>query len=255
MRRIFLCAAALLGTAVAASAATVPYRSDAELVAISARVVGARVLDSIVERAPSAIRTRTRVVVIEDFTGGADAILTVDERGGRLADGTNLWIPGTPRFAPGDDVVLCLERTADGYRTVSMLLGVPRRRRADWRSTAHAIWRRRGRRRSWRRRRRAVAGGAGRIPARRGNGHRRGRTSAPDRGPGRGSGGRGDARSSRGALHAARRRVALAAGRQRSGDHVVSEHDDAVASAARGHRRPDPCGSGRVDRSRRPRSR
>ena len=31
-----------------------------------------------------------------------------------------MWIPGTPRFAPGDDVVLCLERTVDGYRTVSM---------------------------------------------------------------------------------------------------------------------------------------
>ncbi len=121
MRRILIAVAALLGAAVAASAATVPYRSDGELVAISDRVVRARVLDSIVERAPSgAIRTRTRVVVIEDFTGGADAILTVNERGGRLADGTSLWIPGTPRFAPGDDVVLCLERTDDGYRTVSM---------------------------------------------------------------------------------------------------------------------------------------
>ena len=121
MRRILLCAAALFGAAVAASAATVPYRSDGELVAISDRVVRARVLDSIVERAPSgAIRTRTRVAVIEDFTGGADAILTLNERGGRLADGASLWIPGTPRFAPGDDVVLCLERTADGYRTVSM---------------------------------------------------------------------------------------------------------------------------------------
>ena len=31
-----------------------------------------------------------------------------------------MWIPGAPRFTPGDDVVLCLERTAGGYRTVSM---------------------------------------------------------------------------------------------------------------------------------------
>ena len=121
MRRILLAVAALFGAAVSASAATVPYRTDAELVAISDRVVRGRVLDSVVERAPSGIiRTRTRVAVIEDFTGGADTILTVLERGGRLPDGTTVWIPGAPRFAPGDDVVLCLERTADGYRTVSM---------------------------------------------------------------------------------------------------------------------------------------
>ncbi len=116
-----LVAAALLGAAVRVSAATVPYRTDAELVAISNRVVRGRVLDSVAERAPSgAIRTRTRIAVIEDFTGGAEAILIVLERGGRLPDGTIVWIPGAPQFAPGDDVVLCLERIADGYRTVSM---------------------------------------------------------------------------------------------------------------------------------------
>ena len=121
MRRILLAVAALFGAAVSASAATVPYRTDAELVAISDRVVRGRILDSVVERAPSGIiRTRTRVAVIEDFTGGAETILTVLERGGQLPDGTTVWIPGAPRFAPGDDVVLCLKRTADGYRTVSM---------------------------------------------------------------------------------------------------------------------------------------
>jgi hypothetical protein len=121
MRRILLAVAAVLTAAISASAATVRYRSDAELIAISNRVVRGRVLDSVVERAPSgAIRTRTRVAVIEDFTGGADTIITVLERGGQLPDGTAVWIPGTPRFAAGDDVVLCLERTADGYRTVSM---------------------------------------------------------------------------------------------------------------------------------------
>jgi hypothetical protein len=121
MRRILAALAALLGVAVPVSAATVPYRTDAELVAISDRVVRGRVLDSVVERAPSgAIRTRTRVAVTEDFTGGTAAILVVLERGGSLSDGTTVWIPGAPRFEPGDDVVLCLARTADGYRTVSM---------------------------------------------------------------------------------------------------------------------------------------
>src|SRR6188768_2824343 len=121
MRRFLLAVAAVLTAAISASAATVRYRSDAELIAISNRVVRGRVLDSVVERAPSgAIRTRTRVAVMEDFTGGTDTIVTVLERGGQLPDGTAVWIPGTPRFAPGDDVVLCLERTVDGYRTVSM---------------------------------------------------------------------------------------------------------------------------------------
>jgi hypothetical protein len=121
MRRILAAVVALLGAALPASAATVPYRTDAELIALSSRVVRGRVLDSVVERAPSgAVRTRTRVAVIEDFTGGADPIVVVLERGGRLPDGTTVWIPGTPRFAPGDDVVLCLERVADGYRTVSL---------------------------------------------------------------------------------------------------------------------------------------
>jgi hypothetical protein len=116
-----LLGAAVLGAAVPVSAATVSYRSDADLVAISDRVVRGRIIDSVVERAPSgAVRTRTRVAVIEDFTGGTDTIVTVVERGGRLADGTAVWIPGAPRFAPGEDVVLCLERTTGGYRTVSL---------------------------------------------------------------------------------------------------------------------------------------
>jgi len=121
MRRILFAVALLFGAAAVASAATVRYRTDAELIASSNRVVRGRVLDNVVERAPSgAIRTRTRLAVIEDFTGGADAILTVFERGGHLPDGPTVWIPGAPRFAPGDDVVLCLEQVAGGYRTVSM---------------------------------------------------------------------------------------------------------------------------------------
>ena len=104
MRRVLLAAAFLLGALAAASAATVPYRTDAELIAGSDRVVRGRVLDSRVERAPSgAIRTRTRVAVIEDFTGGTEAVVTVLERGGLFPDGAGVWIPGSPRFTRSRD--------------------------------------------------------------------------------------------------------------------------------------------------------
>jgi hypothetical protein len=121
MRRFLLILVLLLAAVPSATAATVRYRTDAELVALSNRVVRGRVLDSVVERVPSgAIRTRTRIAVIEDFSGGTETTLVVLERGGRLPDGTIVWIPGAPQYVAGDDVVLCLERVADGYRTVSM---------------------------------------------------------------------------------------------------------------------------------------
>src|SRR5215203_1419852 len=121
MGRFLLALAVLLCSIVPSSAATVRFRSDADLVAIADRVVRARVLDSVVERGPTgAIRTRTRLAVLEDFTGGADTVVTVYELGGRLPEGTSLWIPGAPRFATGAEVVLCLDAIAGGYRTVSM---------------------------------------------------------------------------------------------------------------------------------------
>jgi matrixin len=119
-------------TAVAAAqAATVPYRTDAELIALATRVVRGRVIDNAVERTPDgAIRTRTRLAVLEDFTGGVDRVITVYELGGRLPDGTAMWIPGAPRFAPAEDVVLCLEAAGGGFRTVSMAFAAFRVRTA-----------------------------------------------------------------------------------------------------------------------------
>jgi len=35
-----------------------------------------------------------------------------------------MWIPGAPRFVPGQDVVLCLEQSAAGFRTVAMAFSV-----------------------------------------------------------------------------------------------------------------------------------
>ena len=160
------------------------------------------------------------------------------ERGGRLPDGTAVWIPGAPQFAPGDEVVLCLERTADGYRTVSMAFSAFRvGARGRGRSSAEAIRRRRRGRRSRCRRRRGVArarrfqahgGGPSRGVAARALLSRRRRR--PRRWP------RRRRRPRRRAVHAARRRAALAAGGQRSVDRVVPQH----AQARRRCRAPIP---------------
>jgi len=124
MRPIVLLAALALSlaSAVPARAATVPYRTDAELIRLSTRVVRGRVLDSVAERTPTGggIRTRTRLAVLEDFTGGSDRVITVYELGGVLADGSAMSVPGSPRFTRGDEVVLCLEPVGDGFRTVAL---------------------------------------------------------------------------------------------------------------------------------------
>jgi hypothetical protein len=109
-----------------ARAATVLYRTDAQLVAVSERVVHGRVLDVRVERAPGGRRTIytvARIAVLEDFTGGADPVIEVRELGGAI-DGEQMWVPGVPVFVPGQDIVLCLERAgasgAGRWRTVAM---------------------------------------------------------------------------------------------------------------------------------------
>ena len=241
MRRILLAVAALLGAAVAASAATVPYRTDAELVAISDRVVRGRVLDSVVERAPSgAIRTRTRVAVIEDFTGGADddphrpRARRPPARRHRRVDPRRAAVRAGRRRGP----VPRADRRRLPHR-VDGVLGVPRRRRGGRRSTADAIRRHRRRRRSrrgaaWRRRagstefRRAagtVTGVAARAVLTEAQATAAVAAAARDRVDG--------------AVHPARRRAALAAGRQRSGDHLVPQHAQALAGPGRRHRRSD----------------
>ena len=101
-----------------ARAATVLYRTDAQLVAVSERVVHGRVLDVRMERAPGGRRTIytvARIAVLEDFTGGADEVIEVRELGG-VIDGVQMWVPGTPVFVPGQDIVLCLERAGNDAR-------------------------------------------------------------------------------------------------------------------------------------------
>ena len=107
--------------------ATVPYRTDAELIALATRVVRGRVLDSVAERRPDGtIRTRTRIAVLEDFTGAADRVVTIYELGGVLGDGASMVVPGSPHFTRGDEVVLCLFRgSPDAVRDAAELARVP----------------------------------------------------------------------------------------------------------------------------------
>jgi Matrixin/Putative binding domain, N-terminal len=102
-----------------AGASTVLYRSDAALVAMSSRVVRAQALDVRAEQVDGLIVTVTRFAVLEDFTGGTDSVIEVRELGGAIGDRT-MWVPGAPRYTPGQEVVLCLEPWRGGYRTVSM---------------------------------------------------------------------------------------------------------------------------------------
>jgi hypothetical protein len=111
--------ALLLCDARAARATTVLYRTDGELVALSQRVVHARVLSTASEADASGVVTVTRLAVLEDFTGIGTGIFEVREPGGQVA-GRGQWIPGTPQFVAGQDVVLCLERAGRAWRTVAL---------------------------------------------------------------------------------------------------------------------------------------
>jgi hypothetical protein len=112
----------ILSSAAGAHAATVPYRTDAELAAISERIVHGRVLSVRTEEgAGGVIHTIARIAVLEDFTGNADSVIEVQELGGTVG-ARQLVVPGTPGFTVGAELVLCLEHTPAGarYRTVAL---------------------------------------------------------------------------------------------------------------------------------------
>ena len=105
----------LATSAVVGTAATVKYQSDAELIANASRVVRARVLRARSERgAGGRIYTVTTLEVLEDFSGGNDSIIEVRELGGVVGNDF-LWVGGGVSYAPGSEIVVCLERSAAGW--------------------------------------------------------------------------------------------------------------------------------------------
>lgn len=102
-------------------ASTIIYRTDAELIGLSERVVHARVLRQRSERPVpgGSIFTVTTLAVIEDLTGREGDIVEAWELGG-VHDGEFLHVGGAVEYAPGTEVVVCLERGPRGLRSVAM---------------------------------------------------------------------------------------------------------------------------------------
>jgi hypothetical protein len=103
-------------------ASTVLYKTDAELVALSERVVHARVLRHRYERpggADGAIYTVTTLAVLEDFTGVQGDTLDVWELGGVIGNET-MFVGGEVKYQVGAEVLVCLGRSSFGLRSVAM---------------------------------------------------------------------------------------------------------------------------------------
>jgi hypothetical protein len=67
----------------------------------------------------------TSLAAIDDLKGTAERIFEVREAGGEL-DGERYEVLGAPRFTPGEEVVLFLERATSGsqrWRTLQMVQG------------------------------------------------------------------------------------------------------------------------------------
>ncbi len=119
---VALVALAIVAAVAPAGASTILYRTDAELVALSERVVHARVLGVRTESdARGTIYTVATLAVLEDFTGGTERVLEVRELGG-VHEGRFLYVGGGVHFEAGSELVLCLERGPRGFRTVAMNL-------------------------------------------------------------------------------------------------------------------------------------
>ena len=103
-------------------ASTVIFRTDAQLVALSERVVHGRVIGQRTARGGPGgrnIYTITTLQIIEDLTGIDAATVDVWELGGRIGD-EELYVGGAVRFSLGQEVLVCLERGPQGLRTVAM---------------------------------------------------------------------------------------------------------------------------------------
>ena len=103
-------------------ASTVIYRTDAQLIALSERVVHGRVVaQRTVKGGPDGetIYTVTTLQIIEDLTGVAGTTVETWELGGAYGN-EFLYVGGAVEYRVGEEVLVCLERGPRGLRTVAM---------------------------------------------------------------------------------------------------------------------------------------
>ena len=106
----------------AAQASTILYRTDAQLIALSERVVHARpVAQRTAWGGPNLDRiyTVTTLQVLEDLTGQPGDQLEVWEMGGVIG-GSAEFVGGQVRYELGREVVVCLRRGPQGLHSVAM---------------------------------------------------------------------------------------------------------------------------------------
>lgn len=121
LRRL-ACVLLILLSARAAEGSTVVFRTDAELVMLSDRVVHGRVLRQRTERPDGpdgAIYTVSTLAVLEDFTGATGTQVELWELGGTFG-GETMWVGGAVTYDVGSTVLVCLERGRFGLRSVAM---------------------------------------------------------------------------------------------------------------------------------------
>jgi hypothetical protein len=119
--RSLIACVCLLAAAQPLQASTVIYRTDAQLIALSERVVHGRVIAQRTTRGPDgqSIYTVTTLRIIEDLTGIAGDTVEVWELGGVIGN-EFLYVGGAVEYRIGDDVLVCLERGPRGLRSVAM---------------------------------------------------------------------------------------------------------------------------------------
>ncbi len=103
-------------------ASTVLFRTDAQLVSLSERVIHGRVVAQRAARGGprgQSIYTVTAIQINEDLTGVAGESVEVWELGGTL-DGEFMYVGGAVEYRIGEEVLVCLERGPMGLRSVAM---------------------------------------------------------------------------------------------------------------------------------------
>jgi hypothetical protein len=120
-RAAFAFLACFYAIAAPVRASTVIFRTDAQLVALSERVVHGRVVGQRTTRGPQGLRiyTVTTLQIIEDLTGVDGDTIEVWELGGVLGD-EFFYVGGAVEYRIGEEVLVCLERGPHGLRSVAM---------------------------------------------------------------------------------------------------------------------------------------